>query len=236
MNGHGVRRSPRHEVGTDVLRVLRGEVLPALAVPDGQPHGAAVPVPGFGDWALRRWRCGPSAELLTLHADGDGPAVLTVGVGWGLDAPGLWARMCESAAVPLGPGIEAGREPSRPWCADRIEPGMLALDGVGAAVAVWSADLARCLAWAVLPWRSLLPVSSHARRRGPSSYTGGRQRRGRCRGLRRWLRRGRCGSSRPWQGPATGGGGRAIRRDGEGRDRASLVRGSRCRTRTSADW
>ena len=27
---------------------------------------------------------------------------------------------------------------------------MLALDGVGAAVALWSADLARCLAWAAM--------------------------------------------------------------------------------------
>lgn len=147
--GH-VRRSPRSEVGAGVLAVLRGEVLPALAVPEGEPCGAAVPVPGFGDWSLRRWRCGPGADLLTLHAGPDGPAVLTVGVGWGLDSAGLWSRLCGSAALPLGPGIEARREPARPWCAARTEPAMLALDGVAAAVSVWSADLARCLAWALV--------------------------------------------------------------------------------------
>ncbi len=146
-----VRRSPRREVGADVLAVLRREVLPALAVPDMNPYSAAVPVPGFGDFTLRRWQSGPGAALLTLHAGDDGPAVLTVGVGWGLDAPGLWARLCGSSSLPLGPGVDARLEPARPWCADRIEPGMLALDGVGAAVAVWSADLARCLAWALLP-------------------------------------------------------------------------------------
>ena len=35
--------------------------------------------------------------------------MLTVGVGWGEGAPRLWARLCESAALPLGPGI--GAEP-----------------------------------------------------------------------------------------------------------------------------
>lgn len=59
--GH-VRRSLPGEVGADTLRVLRGEVLPALAVPDGEPCG--------------------------MHA-ASGGAVLTIGVGWaGPGAPG----------------------------------------------------------------------------------------------------------------------------------------------------
>ena len=130
--------------------VAVGDGVRALEPGAGQPHGAAVAVPGFGDFEVQRWRSGPDTTLFTLHAAGIEPAVLTVGIGWGADAPGLWARLCQSAALSLGPGVDARLEPARPWCADRIEPAMLALDGVGAAVACWSADLARCLAWAAL--------------------------------------------------------------------------------------
>ncbi len=46
--GH-VRRSPRSEVGADVLRALRGEVLPALEPGAGQPWAAlAAPLAGAG--------------------------------------------------------------------------------------------------------------------------------------------------------------------------------------------
>ena len=84
--------------------------------------------------------------------------------------------------------------------------------------------------------------TGRARRRGLSSCTGGPKRRGRCREPRRFRLRGRCACSRPWRGPATGGGGRAIRRrartrrGGEGSDRVSRGRRSRSRTQTSGDW
>ena len=42
---------------------------------------------------------------------------------------------------------------------------MLALAGVDAAVAVWSADLARCLAWALIPGDA---GRGRPRRRGPA--------------------------------------------------------------------
>ena len=76
--------------------------------------------------------------------------MLTMAIGWAdPDAPGLWARLCESAALPLGPGVDTRLEPDRPWLADRIEPALLTLaDREGAAVAHWSADLAAPLAGA----------------------------------------------------------------------------------------
>ena len=77
----------------------------------------------------------------------------------------LRVRFLPSLAVPVGQrcgravdvwrdlaGHQWPGEPARPWVADRIDPGILALDdGPAADVAVWSADMARCLAWAVLP-------------------------------------------------------------------------------------
>jgi len=81
-------------------------------------------------------RCGDAVDVLA--------PILSVGIGW-FD-PGA-ARLWRDLAGKQWPG-----EPARPWVADRIEPGILALDDDAAGdVALWSADMARCLAWAVLP-------------------------------------------------------------------------------------
>lgn len=140
-----IRTSPRSEVGVDVLARLRVGFLPALAVPVGQRCGAAVDVPGFTGYQLRRWRVlGGGAARYTLSFGEVLAPILTVGIGWaGPGADRLWRDLA---------GKQWPGEPSRPWCVGRLEPGLLALEEEeAAAVAVWSADLARSVAWAVLP-------------------------------------------------------------------------------------
>jgi len=140
-----IRESPRSEVSAEAVALLRVGFLPSLMVPVGQRCGPAVDVPGFAGYQLRRWRVfGTGASRFTLSAGEVLAPILSVGIGWG--DPGA-ARLWRDLAGKQWPG-----EPARPWVADRIEPGILALDDDAAGdVALWSADMARCLAWSVLP-------------------------------------------------------------------------------------
>ena len=109
-------------------------MLPALACGEAE-------VPSHPEYLLRQLLADDGGVLLRLEATDGG--LLDIGIGW--SAPGanrVWQQIAGELAV---------EEPRRPWCADVLNLDALgALGSEGLAVASWSADLARCLAWALV--------------------------------------------------------------------------------------
>lgn len=131
--GH-VRRSPRAEVGDDVIRA----VAPAL------DEGGALPVPG---WSIVRGVAPAGAVLWTVEVRGI--AAVTVGVvEHDAAAAGLWALLVDRQRRLGGEGtVRAARPELAPWLAVALhaEAVLLAPEDLYAL-----ADLERCLAWAWL--------------------------------------------------------------------------------------
>ena len=129
------RAAARSQIDTDTLERIREDVLPALAT------GVAVAVPGNPDYLLRPVAASEGALAVRLESVA-GAELMTIGIGW--SDPGA-SEVWRSMAV-------ATEEPRRPWIADALAlESLTALGDEGVAVALWSGELARCLAWAVVP-------------------------------------------------------------------------------------
>ena len=133
---HGTSRpSPQSEVAAVFLARLRDHVLPALAA------SVAVSVPGHPRYRLypvAKWEGALCVRLESVA----GIELQTIGIGW--SEPGA-NKVWQSLA-------SAVEEPRRPWVADVLAlEGLMVLGSEGVSVAMWSAELARCLAWAVIP-------------------------------------------------------------------------------------
>lgn len=133
--GH-TRPSWRHEIEPGALRAT-GELL-AQALPHGR-----VPLP-----------VDPAGLLMQITTEGrelvgtiwhDDAPLVTFGVA--LDAgAALWRMLSTGAPTTARSGIDPGRPPAAPWCAARMEPGIVLM----ADVAPMLGDLERCVAWAWL--------------------------------------------------------------------------------------
>ncbi len=129
------RAAARSQIDTDTLERIREDVLPALAT------GVAVAVPGNPDYLLRPVAASEGALAVRLESVA-GAELMTIGIGW--SDPGA-SEVWRSMAV-------ATEEPRRPWIADALAlESLTALGDEGVAVALWSGELARCLAWAAVP-------------------------------------------------------------------------------------
>lgn len=132
LNTGGRRRSPRSEVDPVVARIVADNLAEALA-------GGVVPLPDdFGSCSLKATATGPWLLATVLH--GDTPLV-TIGV-----APRsrgdwrLWQMLHDNHRLTTDPA----ELPPPPWCAVRIEAGLLRhLDATA-----WLGDYERLLAWA----------------------------------------------------------------------------------------
>lgn len=128
------RAVERSHVDTDMLARVRDNVLPALVA--GEP----APVPGHLDYLLRPIPALEGALAIRLET-GVGAELLTIGIGW--NDPGasdVWRSIGGT-----------NEEPQRPWVADALAlESLTGLGDEGVAVALWSGELARCLAWAVV--------------------------------------------------------------------------------------
>lgn len=65
----------------------------------------------------------------------------------------LWQMLIETAAVPCAVGL---KRPETPWCAVRLEPGLVICQQLEAEAL---GDLERCIAWAWLDGRTRAGVS-----------------------------------------------------------------------------
>lgn len=137
-SGH-VRASPRHEVGDDTVAVLRPLLARVLA-------GGTVPLPYVtGGYQLRGAADGGCCALAVVGPTGE--IVATIGVG-GAEAgsAGLW-RQLHALAPDVSPvRTRPDDPPPVPWCAARLDRGVL----VHRDALAWLGDLERCLAWAYL--------------------------------------------------------------------------------------
>lgn len=133
--GH-VRRSPRHEVGDDVVAMLGRWIESALA-------GEEVPMRGYGTviTAQRRGKC------LIVDVMDDTPArtlLATIGVAaHSKCGSALWRDLHAEARALLVTDPE--HPPAEPWVAARLHSGLL----LGGHEALgWLGDFERCIAWA----------------------------------------------------------------------------------------
>jgi len=132
--GGSSRASSRSEIAEEMLTVLRTEVLPALAA------CGAVTVPWHVDYRLRLAESAAGGMAMVLETAG-GTELLRIAIGWA--DPGASVVWRGLAGV-----VE---EPPRPWCADVLAlEALTELADEGLSVAMWSGEMARCLAWAVL--------------------------------------------------------------------------------------
>lgn len=127
----------RSEAAADLVKRLNDNVLPALAA------GEAVAVPGHPGYRLAPIAAVDGAFWVHLESAA-GVELLTIVIGWNDPGAGvIWQAIAGAVA-----------EPRRPWVANRLElAGLTGLGAEGVNIAIWSAELARCLAWARVPDR-----------------------------------------------------------------------------------
>jgi len=166
--GHS-RQSPRSEVSDEILVVVEGLLAAAI---DGAARSRGSRLGGPGRPAIPRVT--PACHL-TAAAEGDAliatvwadeapgapgtPAPLTtIGVAASDDgAARLWRLLHESATK--APGVpplatDPGRPPAAPWCAARIDVGLLVLPRATQMAAMgWMGDFERCVGWAWIEMR-----------------------------------------------------------------------------------
>lgn len=143
--GH-TRRSPRDEVGDDILRALHPFLAGLLHTGARQP----LPVP-----ALAHYSASAAVDAGGLVCTVWGPAgphtpgkphpgnalpIVTLGVAQrSRQGPDLWGMM--RAQFGGAPGLA---RPAEPWCAVALHPGLAQYPDT----AEWLGDLERCIAWA----------------------------------------------------------------------------------------
>ena len=142
-----VRNSPRSEVRNLVVNHLRQHVVVPLGRGEEPPAGA--PFPRF----RVRKNAGAPAGLFSatlFHETAGAVLSLYITAGGGPNPEGWKHAWHNHDDAKNGPRPEPA--PDGPWCVDHIhEAGLLNLSPEDqVATAVWSADFARCLAWAVI--------------------------------------------------------------------------------------
>lgn len=138
--GH-TRRSWRHEIDPGVLRDLgrllrRGIDTGRIDLTMIEPAGHWVRVTPHGKCVL----------LTVMH--GDDMPLVTFGVAaHSRCGARMWRLLTQDAVVAEGaPRLSPDRAPQEPWCAARIEPGLMYRPDA----AQWLGDFERCIAWAWL--------------------------------------------------------------------------------------
>ena len=133
-----MRHSPRHEVADYVVDVVTTMILERLA-----GGAAAVGVPNIPDYEVTETETEGNGRRLTVRHR-DAGALLEIGIGAGAASAPTWAKTWA--------GSKAPPVPEGPWVADRLLANGLAKLGYNEMLefAYWSADMARCLGWAVL--------------------------------------------------------------------------------------
>lgn len=148
LNTSHVRRSPRSEVGGDVVRELTPTLAAAL-----RGERSSLWIPGYQIEGARYGRC----CLVTLYGvvgesrGAEQVPVLTTGVaGHSRCGARLWRELHELAAqVGVEPRTDPNDAPGAPWVADLLLPGF-ALDP---SIGEWTGDYSRCVAWTFLEMR-----------------------------------------------------------------------------------
>lgn len=130
--GHN-RRSPRTEVGADVIAWLRPWLDRLLA------SGIPLPLP---ETSLAGYSASAHIEqgglVITVFAGADALVTMAIAERSRQSAP-LWAYM-QAQHGPFAAGIEA---PNAPWLAAALRPGI----GLHMDASDWLGDFERCIAW-----------------------------------------------------------------------------------------
>lgn len=140
-----VRHSPRGEVSEEVVAQLRALLPRALA---GEHVPLPAPGPGYTITGGVHGRCCAVTIWHAIAADHHVP-LLTTGI-----APHsrcgtrLWQHLHDTAATPLQ--TRRDHVPPEPWCADRIEVGVV----LDPEAMHWTGDYSRCIAWAWIELRA----------------------------------------------------------------------------------
>ena len=148
-NTKHVRNSARSEVTDLVVNHLRRRVVTPLD--RGEEPRAGAPFPQF---RVRKNADAPAGLFSATLFHETAGAVLSLYINAGGDPnPEGWAHAWRNHRAKNGPRPDP--PPAGPWCVDDLEEaGLLKLSpGDQAETAIWSADFARCLAWAVIESR-----------------------------------------------------------------------------------
>ena len=135
------RRSLRSEVGDDIVERLKRNIVQALE--RGEEPEIGNPFQGF---RVRKNPEPPPGLFSATVCHETAGAVLRLYInGGGGPKPDAWTHAWRHGAAP-------GPTPDGPWCVDDlVTAGLLELSPMQQIqTAVWSADFARCLTWAVI--------------------------------------------------------------------------------------
>ena len=144
------RTSPRSEVTDLVVNHMRQRVVTPLDCGEEPPAGAAFPT-----FRVRK-NAGAPADLFSatlFHETAGAVLGMYINAGGGPNPEG-WEYAWRNHRGENGPRPDPA--PEGPWCVDDLEETGLLKLGPEEQVrtAVWSADFARCLAWAVIKSRA----------------------------------------------------------------------------------